>query len=322
VVFFAMRGLLAKRGRMVTFARAVLFLAAANCLAALLGLAEYYAGLPRILEAIRSAKYTVYETYELGGVARVQGTFSEAAVFSMFTLPLFAFTSTLWFCRALSPYSGWLAFVSLLLLLISTSGTAYVGLAAYLTFLAVGMTWRLLRHGTIPRLSWLVGGSAAVVLAACIVVLWSPELLSRVAAFVDTVVFRKMSSSSGLDRSAANRLAWTDFIGTYGLGVGLGSTRASSFALVLLSNLGVIGVIAFFAFLVSVARSPEGDLAVVARASRQAVLAGVISACVVGTVFDLGIAFYCFAAAATMKLRDFEITEDVIPVGNPSVRWA
>src|SRR5882672_7154174 len=109
LVFFSMRVLLAKEGRMVTFARGVLLLAAANCLAALFGLAEYYAGLPRILEAIRSAKYTVFETYELGGVARVQGTFSEAAVFSMFTLPLFAFTSELWLKRTFSPYSGWLA---------------------------------------------------------------------------------------------------------------------------------------------------------------------------------------------------------------------
>jgi hypothetical protein len=312
LVFFSMRVLLARKGRMAIFARGVLLLAAANCFAAIVGLAEYYAGFPKILEAIRSAKYTVFETYELAGVARVQGTFSEAAVFSMFTLPLFAFTSSLWFSRAFASYSGYLALGSLVLLLISTSGTAYVGLSVYLGLVSIGLAWRLFTKGTVPRLESLFVAGAVAAAGICAVLVSSPEVVGRVAAFVDATVLRKLSSSSGLDRSAANQLAWTDFLGTYGLGVGLGSTRASSFAMVLLSNLGVLGGFAFAAFLVNVVRSPAADDSldsVVARSARQAVIASIIAACVVGTVFDLGIAFYCFAATATMTLERDAIRE-------------
>ena len=39
----------------------------------------------------------------------------------------------------------------------------------------------------------------------------------------------------------------------------------------------------------------------VARASRHAVLTVLIAVCVSGTVFDLGLAFYAFAAAATVR---------------------
>ena len=42
----------------------------------------------------------------------------------------------------------------------------------------------------------------------------------------------------------------------------------------------------------------DGDAAAVRRAARHAVLAGVIAATVSGVVFDLGVAFYTYAAAA------------------------
>jgi hypothetical protein len=309
LVFFAMRVMLVRRDRMDTFARGVLLLAAVNCFAGVFGLAEYYAGLPRILEAVRNAKYTVYDTYELGGIARVQGTFPEASMFAMFTLPLFAFTSSLWFTRAYSPYAGWLTALSLALLLISTSGTAYVGLAVYFGIVGLGLAARLFTRGVVPRAESLLVASALAVIAVGVVLVSSPEPLKYVGQFLDTVLFRKMTSSSGVDRAAANWLAWTDFLQTYGLGVGLGSTRASSFALVLLSNLGVVGVLAFSLFLLSAFRSPEPDdstTSVVARASRQAMIGGLIAASIAGNVFELGIAFYCFAAAATMTLRDVE----------------
>ena len=90
----------------------------------------------------------------------------------------------------------------------------------------------------------------------------------------------------------------------HGIGVGLGSARASSFALVLLSNVGVPGTLLFLAFLGRVLVPPPAaatdadDAEPVRRAARHAVLAGVIAATVSGVVFDLGVAFYAYAAAA------------------------
>jgi hypothetical protein len=307
MVFFAMRVLLVRAGRMKTFANAVLLVAAVNCGAAAIGLAEYYAGFPRILEPLRNANYTVFDTYEVGGVARVQGTFPEASMFAMFTLPLLAFTSNLWLSGAFSPHSGVLALCSLFLLLISTSGTAYVGLAAYLVIVSIQLAARLFTTGTVPRLRALVVGAMLAILVVGILLVVSPRPLEYVVKFFDTAVLRKLSSASGVDRAMANRIAWNDFVETHGLGVGLGSARASSFVLVLLSNLGVVGLLTFVGFLIDVLRSPgvdDSSVSVVARAARQAVLAGLIAASIAGTVFELGIAFYAFAAAATVTWRD------------------
>jgi hypothetical protein len=105
-------------------------------------------------------------------------------------------------------------------------------------------------------------------------------------------------------RSSANNQAWSNFIDTYGLGVGLGTTKASSFAIVLVSNLGVIGAGLFLAFLGNVLRAPGAESSAVVRAARAAVLAALIAACTSGTVFDLGVAFFAFAAAATVEERD------------------
>src|SRR5260370_34676128 len=105
-------------------------------------------------------------------------------------------------------------------------------------------------------------------------------------------------------RSSANNQAWSNFVDTYGLGVGLGTTKASSFAIVLVSNLGVVGAALFLAFLVNVLRAPGAETSAVVRAARAAVLAALIAACTSGTVFDLGVAFFAFAPAATVQDRD------------------
>ena len=58
------------------------------------------------------------------------------------------------------------------------------------------------------------------------------------------------------------------------------------------------------AFLANVYRGalPESDPeSAVPRAARQAVLASLVAATVSGTVFDLGVAFYAFAAAASLQ---------------------
>jgi hypothetical protein len=188
-------------------------------------------------------------------------------------------------------------------------------LAAYLTILSLTLVARLLMHGSLPRLRSLFVLASGFTAVLCLVLIASPEPLARATSFFDATVMRKLNSSSGVDRAAANQLAWSDFLATYGLGVGLGSTRASSFALVLLSNLGILGAVGFVGFFVNVLRSPATDdssESVTARAARQAVLAGLIGACVVGTVFDLGIAFYCFAAAATVTRRDIALAESAV----------
>jgi hypothetical protein len=288
------------------FRDAVLLLAGLNCLAGVINLAEFYLGLPGILEYVRTAGYEIFDNYEVAGMMRIQGTFAETSAFSGFTLPLFAFTFSLWLYKVRSAYSGVLAVASLVFLLISTSGTAYMGLAIYLLCVGFGFAWSGLAFGRVPRLGALLLTGMLAVLIACSVSIFEPKVVERVADVFEITVLNKMQSSSGVERGSWNKHAWSNFIDTYGVGVGLGSARASSYPLVLLSNVGIIGTLLFLIFLIKLFRNNPfyyglPDRAVV-RASKQAVLAGLICASLSGTVFDLSILFYAFAAAAVAPL--------------------
>jgi hypothetical protein len=298
--FAAVRALLEEGRQLGRFADAVLWLAFADCLAALLNLAELYLGVPSVLEYVRNAGYAILVGGEIGGLLRISGTFAETSTFSAFSLPLFAFCASLWAAGVRPRASGALAAFLLLLLLGSTSSTAYAGLAAYAACLGGAALLRALcgargaRIGPITLLLW------AAAVAACIVLLLRPEIGERIVDYFQLTLVRKLDSASALERGSWNTQAWQNFVDTYGIGTGLGSARASSYPLVLASNLGVPGLLLFIAFLWRVFgvgdAAPADALSV---ASRRAVLAALIAASISGVVFDLGLAFYAYAAAAT-----------------------
>jgi hypothetical protein len=300
--FFALRALLVKPGRLDRFRDAVLVLGSLNCVAALIGLAEYHLGLASVLDSVRTAGYGINHAYESGGLLRIQGTFPETSAFSAFTLPLFAFSFSLWLSGVRPAYSAAVALTSLALLLMSTSGTAYAGLGAYFACLALGLLWRAYAHGKVPRLPALAVGTCLALLLVGLAFTFELDVSKRVSAFFEETVVGKLDSVSGVERGSWNRQAWSNFIDTYGVGVGLGSARASSFPLVLLSNVGLVGTLLFLTFLDQVLWvSRKTALGPVPRAAREAVLAALITASISATVFDLGVAFFAFAAASTVE---------------------
>ena len=302
--FFAVRSLLAARGGLERFRDAVLLLGCLNVIAAVVNLGEYYLGLPPMLDAVKTAGYAMFEAHETAGLLRIQGTFPETSAFSAFTLPLFAFSFALWLERERPWYSGLVAFASLSLLLVSTSGTAYTALFLYACCVALALFFRAQARGGVPQLGTLIVGVCLLLAAVGSVLSFELPVAGRVFDFFDSTVLGKLDSESGIERGSWNQKAWSNFLETYGLGVGLGSARASSYPLVLLSNVGVIGTLLFLMFVISACRgSRVRQIAPVPRAARQALLASLLAACVSGTVFDLGVAFYAFAAAASMAAR-------------------
>lgn len=306
ITFAALGALLRPAGRLAAFGNAVLLLAALNVAAALLNLAELTLPIPSLLEFVRNAGYAILVGGEVGGLQRISGTFAESSAFAAFTLPLFAFCATLWRERVRMRASGLLALATLAMLLLSTSSTAYAALAAYVTLVSLAGAGRTLTryeplHFGIG--AWLLWGAAV---AACAALLLRPEIADRLADFFGVTLVRKLDSLSGIERGSWNLQAWTNFLDSRGLGVGLGSARASSFVLVLLSNVGIAGALLFLLFVgrVLVATAAPGAVeddegaAPVRRAARHAVIAALLGATVSGVVFDLGLAFYAFAAAA------------------------
>ena len=121
-----------------------------------------------------------------------------------------------------------------------------------------------------------------------------------VVRFVESTLVNKLESPSGIERSSWNAHAWANFLDTYGLGVGLGGARASSFILVLLSNIGVVGTLLFAGFVVEVLRpKPALQRSPTSEAARHAVVASLIAAAISCPVYDMGLCFYAFCAAAS-----------------------
>ncbi|WP_088279091.1 hypothetical protein [Ideonella sp. A 288] len=299
--FMAVARLLRQGVQLRQVADALLLVSAVNLLAALLQGLHLYAGAPNLLAPFANAGYAIHLGGEVGGLNRLSGAFPESSAFAVFTLALHAV------CRALArgghrpALSATLAVGLLMALLLSTSSTAFGGLALLYALYAASAGVRLLQA---PRELRLGRGALLALLAACAVVaallLW-PPLLDGVVRMVQTTLWTKLDSASGQERSFWNRQAWLAFTDTWGLGVGVGSTRASSYPLVLLSNLGVIGTLLFVGFV-----AQTGGRALVAprppaacAAAAHGMLALLCAATVSASVLDLGVLFYLLAGVTT-----------------------
>lgn len=299
-VFCAVRALLATPERRSALADAVILLGIMNAVAAITSVVAYYAGFPDPISFVRNA-YAVFSTYETVGLVRIQGTFSETSTFSSFTLGILAFVATLWYERYRRAWTGPLSLVLLALLLLSTSSTAYIALALFGALAMAAYAITCLSRGKTPNIVPLLLTALVVTSAILGLAVVESDIPARVASFLEQAVVDKIDTASGRERMAWNVQAWNNVLETYGVGVGLGSARASNFFLVLLSNTGVLGLALFSAFLLYCMRGAFSTEPTV-KAGAFAVVGTMCAASVSAGVYDLGIAFYLFAAAASLNL--------------------
>jgi hypothetical protein len=121
------------------------------------------------------------------------------------------------------------------------------------------------------------------------------------------MVFNKLSTDSGVERSAWNTHAIQNFFDTWGIGAGNGSVRAASFLAAVLASLGAVGAFTYGAFLLFVflgnrepASTDRYDQAV-SSAAKSVCLAWFIASSIAGAFIDLSLPFYLFAALACAK---------------------
>ncbi len=93
--------------------------------------------------------------------------------------------------------------------------------------------------------------SAVAALGVCAAGLAALAVVPGVAAFVNSTVEEKVTSSSFGERSGANTASYQTFLDTFGVGTGLGANRASSFLPGLLSTTGLIGTLLFAAAVIT-----------------------------------------------------------------------
>lgn len=182
-----------------------------------------------------------------GGFSRMSATFVEPSDAGRFFACWVVFELTLAISSRREELWHWLcAALGTLALFLTTSSTGYV-IAGVSWFAAVSQTaMMLLRTGEVhirKAIAILSVAGGIVILMLCTPGVWD---------MLNAVLFEKQSSESAVDRGATLGRAVQVFMGTWGLGAGLGSNRAMSVAFYLISNVGILGTIIFVCMFVRV----------------------------------------------------------------------
>ncbi len=256
-----------------------------------------------LLDVIHTASYAFLTDDELGGLKRISGSFSEASSFATFSLALLAVNVTLFVGRVRTNFTGPASLALTAFIVLATSSTGYVGLVVFFAGFSLYAAAAAVVSRRRRPLAVCAGALAAGVLVVSLVILFLPGVAEVAGRVINDSLLNKATSDSAIERGSWNARAWQVFADTRGLGAGIGATRASNYALVLLSNLGAPG---FALFLVLVARLVTGRLSAelpgenraVVWAARAGLLTTLIPSLLAGTVYDLGTLFYALAGIA------------------------
>jgi hypothetical protein len=268
------------------------------------------AGAGDLLAPIRTANYALITDAVEAGFVRITGAFSEASSFASVSLACLAFCYTYW-RRTKSRLAQWLSGILLFLTILSTSSTAYVGLTLLCIPVAFSMLGSVLR-GKVEREEILITALMAMGGVAIMgISLYHTQALDPFVRLINSTIIDKADSASGHERTYWNVKSLQSFLDTSGLGVGFGSSRASSWPIAVLSQLGLFGSLMMAILLGVIVRGmagvrewvdPETDA--VATSVRNASLASIIAGSVSGGSADPGILFFiALAVVSATRVR-------------------
>lgn len=189
------------------------------------------------------------------GFHKVNSTFTEPSYFGLFLLSVFAYHFKMLLARVTASRVILLIFIVLMAALCGSS-TVYLGFLFFFIFLNLKYFGQaILRRKKISRMPLLFIAYIAPMMAALVIATYFSS--DTVNAIVNTVLLNKASSLSFFNRQASNMSAARIVVETYGLGVGLGGNRPSSFLFYLISNVGVLGFVLFFLFIALLSKASK-----------------------------------------------------------------
>ena len=290
------------------------------------------AGMGDVLEPIRTASYAMLTNASESGFFRIAGAFSEASGFGASSLTCLAFTYTYW-RKTGAALALWLSVLLFLLLLLSTSSTAYGGLVLLSIPVAISLLLSIAKGRLNSDELLILGCLVAIAFAVLAIELYDSRTFDPVVDLIESTVINKGSSSSGQERGYWNIKSLQSFADTSGLGVGLGSSRASSWPIAVLSQLGVIGMLSLVTLVVVLARG-MGKLGVwvdpetnaIVSSVRASALASLVSGSLVSGSADPGMIFFISLAvviACRTRARHNRATAARAGISSlPAWRWA
>ena len=277
-------------------------------------------GLPELLDPIRTANYSMLIDHRMGGLKRMIGGFPEASSFGFYTLGLFGFWLRYWISGPPSRAALWCLIGTAIVMVRSTSSSTYVAVVALLLVMGI--------FAFIDSLQGRVRKQAMIVTLIVLLAVWlfmmfgfaAYQFVQPVTDFLDSALFDKADSQSGVERMSWNVQAYQNFLDTWLMGAGLGSIRASNWFLACLGSIGLIGTALYLAFLWTLSRLKlrTGDLhnTAILDSLKCACLALLISATLTTPTPDLGIFFFVLAGMIAGLARG---TAKESPVTNTSV---
>ncbi len=244
LAFLSLRILMNQRGSLKIVRSGFFAYVIANVTLGVIDLAGKVSGLGDLLLPIRTADYALLNEVEATGFWRIVGGCSEASTYAMSCLGCVAFTFVYW-RKSGSALAFALTAALLLLLVFSTSSTAYVGLAFLAFFAAMSIGSTLLSAKAKVQDLLLFAMLLALIATALGIYLYSAKLYDPFVDLIQAMIFEKAESSSGQERSYWNYISLQSFLDTYGFGIGMGSSRSSSWLVSVISQLGLLGTLLF-----------------------------------------------------------------------------
>jgi hypothetical protein len=259
---------------------------------------------------IRTASYAMLTHTSEAGFWRIAGSYSEASAFGSVSLACLSFCYLYW-RKTGSRLARWLSLVLLILVLLSTSSTAYVGLAVVGLPVAFSIVLSFLVGRFTADELLMISLLSIGIFGVLAISLYDQGILHPIVQLIDSTVINKSNSASGQERTYWNIKSLQSFVDTSGFGIGLGSSRASSWPIAVISQLGVVGSIMMAVLLIVVARGlgglapyvdPETDAVV--SSVRACALAGIVAASIASGTADPGMIFFiALAVISATRVR-------------------
>jgi hypothetical protein len=201
------------------------------------------AGMRDVLDFFRNANY-MQLNQEVGGVQRVAGIFPEPSAYAGFGFTFLVLNTELWMRGRMPRLTGVTSLALLIMLLLTTSSTAYVSIAGYALVLLLRMTFTPLR---LPVSKKIILGLIASIGGATLLTLevFMPAMSKLMLDILQQMTFGKLHSLSGVQRSFWAHKAWQAFWATNSVGIGAGSLRSSGLLSAIAGSMGLLGIVTF-----------------------------------------------------------------------------
>ena len=213
------------------------------------------------LASLRTASYAIAAQSWSGSLADrpLSGLMPDPGAFGTLCV---MFAATLWFHRRgvrdawlRGVFVPWLCVLLGLMVWLSMSSLAWTGLALVVVAGIVEASWRTLRPRVrLGRRSRTSSGARRFVLLSLTglaLFAGSGAVYERTAVLVGRLVPAGAAVVPGPERDALEAVSLRSTLDTWGVGVGLGGTRAPSSLLALLSGVGVLGTLCYLGFVVA-----------------------------------------------------------------------